>query len=105
MKENTVTEKEKLMNPRKEDARAISGLAVKFVNPESLEQAIEHIPLALGDSKVSHLLTGDSDRDADALCGDDICGEIRSGTVKGGYSLFQILVNRMIILGIQNVLG
>lgn len=82
MKETAATEKEKLMNSRKEDARAISGPTAKFVNLESLEQAIEHIPLALGDSKVFRLLKGDRDRDADAVCGDDVCGENRSGTVK-----------------------
>ena len=82
MKETAATEKEKLMNPRKEDARAMSLPTVNFVNLESLEQAIEHMPLGPGDSKVSRLLTDDRDRDADVVCGDDVCGKIRSGTVK-----------------------
>ena len=82
MKETAATEKEKLMNPRKEDTRAISGPTVNSVNLESLEQAIEHMPLGLDDSKESRLLTDDNDRDADAVCGDDVCGKIRSRTVK-----------------------
>ncbi|CAD6586141.1 MAG: hypothetical protein ASARMPREDX12_002284 [Alectoria sarmentosa] len=87
MKETAATEKEKLMNPRKEDARAMSLPTVNFVNLESLEQAIEHMPLGPGDSKVSRLLTDDRDRDADVVCGDDI------------------FVNEKIILGIRDVLG
>ncbi|CAD6574740.1 MAG: hypothetical protein ASARMPRED_006889 [Alectoria sarmentosa] len=79
MKETAATEKEKLMNPRKEDTRAISGPTVNSVNLESLEQAIEHMPLGLDDSKESRLLTDDNDRDADAVCGDDVCGARPAG--------------------------